>query len=183
MNRTTSLLAAALCLIWAAATVVAQDDSRQLKLESAELGSTRDVHAFGKNLLCGQPSREEFAEAKSRGIEVVISLREEGEIEWDERAAIKNLGLKFHHFGFRTPDSLTPEILDQSLKILAGSKKAPVLLHCASANRVGAVWLAHRVLNDGISIEEASREAKTVGLRNADYEETVLKYIKTRSAD
>ena len=108
--------------MWTESRVGRTDRRPQLDHGIQQVGSTRNVHTFGKNLLCGQPSREEFAEAKSRGIEVVISLREQGEIEWNERAVVKNLGLKFHHFGFRTPESLTNEILDQSLKILAGSE-------------------------------------------------------------
>ena len=66
--------------------------------------------------------------------------------------------------------------------IMGDPKRTPVMLHCASANRVGALWLAHRVLNDKIDLETARKEAKTVGLRTPAYEECVLSYIKKKQA-
>lgn len=151
-------------------------------LHAASLGATRNVHAVGKNLLCGQPSAEDIASAKKRGIEVVVTLRTKGEIDWDEAGEVKGLGLEFHDFGFRAPDSLTDRILDGSLKVLAETKTKPVMMHCASTNRVGAVWLAHRVLNDGLSVDAAKKEAATVGLRTPAYEARVLDYIRRRQA-
>ena len=163
-------------------TAVAEEKAKNRKLESAKLGATRNVHSFGNDLLCGQPTAEDFAEAKNRGIKVVLTLRERDEVDWDEAAIVKKLGLEFHQFGFRAPDSLTDEIFDRSLSVLKNSKKSPVLLHCASANRVGAVWLAHRVLNDGLPLDKARGEAKQVGLRTDVYEAKALDYIKRRKA-
>lgn len=158
-------------------------DAAAPTLRSEQLGTIRNVHAFGKNLLCGQPSAEDIAAAKKRGIKVVVTLRTKGEIDWDEAGTVKGLGLEFHDFGFRAPDSLTDRILDGSLKVLAEAKTKPVLMHCASANRVGAVWLAHRVLNDGLSVNAAKKEAATVGLRTPGYEARVLDYIRRRQAE
>jgi protein tyrosine phosphatase (PTP) superfamily phosphohydrolase (DUF442 family) len=151
-------------------------------LATTELGATRNVHSFGKTMLCGQPTAAEFAEAKKRGIKTVITLREKNEIDWDEAAALKQLGLKFHQLGFRAPDSLTPAIIEKTVTIMGDPQSTPVMLHCASANRVGALWLAHRVLNDKIDIATARKEAKTVGLRTPAYEERVLSYIKKKQA-
>ena len=164
-----------------ATTVTAQQAS--YRLQSDELGSTRNVHAFGKSLLCGQPDPDEFAQAKRRGIEVVITLRETSEINWDEASVVRNLGMEFHSLGFRSPDSLSDELLDKSLQLLADAESRPVMLHCASANRVGAVWLAHRVVNDSVPIAQAREEAREVGLRTPAYEEKVLQYLRTRARD
>ena len=49
---------------------------------------------------------------------------------------------------------------------LLNEVERPVLLHCASANRVGTVWLPWRVIDQGIEFDEALAEAKAVGLRN-----------------
>jgi len=152
------------------------------KLSKAELGSTRNVHAFGGTLLCGQPSAADFAEAKSKGIKTIITLREKDELNWDEAAALAKLDLNFYQFGFRAPESLTPAIIEKTLVIMADAKRTPVMLHCASANRVGAIWLAHRVLNDHIELDAARKEAKAVGLRTAAYETRVLDYIKKKQS-
>lgn len=176
--RFTAVCATTLILLLPKMTTQAADTPPTLV--KSELGSTRNVHAFGKTMLCGQPSAAEFAEAKKRGIKTVITLREQNEIDWNEAGAVKKLGLNFHQLGFRAPDSLTPAIIEKTITIMGDPKSTPVMLHCASANRVGALWLAHRVLNDKIDIETARKEAKTVGLRTPAYEERVLSYIKNR---
>jgi protein tyrosine phosphatase (PTP) superfamily phosphohydrolase (DUF442 family) len=152
------------------------------RLKADKLGSTRNVHSFGKNLLCGQPTADDFAELKKRGIKVVITLRKKGEVNWDEPGVLKELGLKFHRFGFQAPDSLKDEIFDKSRKLLNDSKKNPVMLHCGSANRVGAIWAAHRVLDHGVSLEDALQEAKVVGLRTPGYRDKAVDYIKRAKA-
>lgn len=174
----TSVFAISVCLTSSSS----RSEDKAPELKQAELGATRNVHSFGANLLCGQPTAEEFAEAKKRGIKVVVTLRTKGEVDWDEPATIKGLGLEFHRLGFRAPDTLTDDIFVDSLKFLAESKKNPVMLHCGSANRVGAIWLAHRVLNDGLSVEDARKEAARVGLRTPGYEVRALDYIRREQA-
>lgn len=174
------ILTASAAVFFISASVVRGEDDKKPILKPSSLGETRNVHAFDKILLCGQPSAEEFAAARDRGIKTIITLRRKGEINWDEAGTVKSLGLGYHDFGFGPPESLTNDILDKSMKVMGDPANKPFMLHCASANRVGAVWLAHRVLNDGISVDDARKEAKTVGLRTAGYENKVLAYIRAQ---
>lgn len=159
---------------------VAEEKPPAKKMTVDKLGETKNVHSFGDTLLCGQPSKEEFVVAKSRGVDVVITLRKAEETAWDEAEVVRDLGMEFHRFAFGAPPTLTDEIFDKTLKALADAKGKSVMLHCGSANRVGAIWLAHRVLNDGVDVEAARKEAKMVGLRTAGYEERALEYIKAK---
>lgn len=166
-------------------TLIYADDATTTampQLTKTELGQTKNVHNFGKSMLCGQPTAEEFAKAKELGIQRVITLREDGEVDWDQAGTLKKLGLEFHELGFRSPESLTDELLDKARKLLVDKNKKPVMLHCGSANRVGAIWAAHRALDEGLSVDEAMKEAKEVGLRNADYEKIVIDYIQRNKA-
>lgn len=178
MRRLTSTAAcAALVLAVVCYPALAQKGGTVPAVVESQLGMTRNVHAFGPTLLCGQPSQEELADAKSRGIRVVITLREKNELSWDEASVVKQLGLEYHDFGFRDPADLTDNVFDGVRKALRNTKEHPVLLHCASANRVGAVWLAHRVLDAGISVEKAAAEARVIGLRTPAYEQRAYAYI------
>ena len=159
----------------------AEDAKDAPKLKKSELGSTRNVHSLGSTLLCGQPSVDDFSKAKKRGIKTVISLRQPGEIDWDQAGELKKLGLEFHRVGFRAPETLTDEVFDRVRKLLKDAKDKPVLLHCGSANRVGAVWAAHRVLDHKLSLEEALQEARQVGLRTPGYEKRVREYVNKQS--
>lgn len=156
------------------------EEKEDKKLTVDKLGETKNCHSFGDHLLCGQPSEQEFVLAKSRGIDVVITLRKEEEIAWDEAEVVRDLGMEFHRFAFGAPPTLTDEIFDKTLKTLSESKDKSVMLHCGSANRVGAIWLAHRVLNDGLDVETARKEAKMVGLRTSGYEQRAMEYIEKK---
>ena len=122
---------------------IAQDGDEKKKvppkLESCELGSTYNVHRFGKIYLAGQPSQDDFQLAKKEGIKTVINLRPDSEMQWNEKDFLKSVELEYHHIPFREPESLKDKVFDDIRKLLRDKKKQPVILHCASANRVGAI--------------------------------------------
>ena len=55
-----------------------------------------------------------------------------------------------------------------------------MLLHCASSNRVGAVWAAYRN-GKGADIEAAIAEGKAAGMRAPAFEEAVRAQDKEKS--
>jgi len=170
----------AFTMILTSSAVSAEEQEKKPQLQPSKLGMTPNVHAFGKNLLCGQPSETDFVAAKKRGIKVVLTLRMKNELQWDEAATVKRLGMEFHQLSFRSPQTLTDEIIDKARNVLVDSKKKPVLFHCGSATRVGVIWAAHRVLDDGLSIDDAMKEAKEVGLRTPAFDEKLRDYIRRR---
>ena len=50
----------------------------------------------------------------------------------------------------------------------------PVLVHCATANRVGALWALLQI-QKGKTVEEAEAEGRTVGLKSPALVEAVRK--------
>lgn len=113
------------------------------------------------------------------GFKSVISLRqatENGANIEQNAARAKELGLKYIHIPFngQQPD---PKVIDQFLAAIADKSNQPAFVHCASASRVGSVWLAKRVLQDGWTIEKATEEAKAIGLRGEPLEKFALDYI------
>jgi uncharacterized protein (TIGR01244 family) len=116
---------------------------------------------------------------KQDGFKAVINLRQASErgANIDEnRARAQALGLKYIHIPFNgaAPENKT---FDDFLAAVADKTNQPVYVHCASANRVGAVWLAKRVLQDGWTVEKATEEARLIGLSAAPLEQFALKYI------
>jgi uncharacterized protein (TIGR01244 family) len=180
---------ACLVLVCSVTTLTRAEDSKAdpkgkkpPKLEACELGSTYNVHRLGKIYLAGQPSADDFAIARKEGIKTVINLRTPGEMRFDEKEVLKELGVEYHYLPFAAPDTLKDEIFEKSLKVLGDQKKQPVLLHCASANRVGAIWLVHRVLTDKVDYDKALNEAKEVGLKFPPYGEKAKAYIEKAQA-
>lgn len=116
---------------------------------------------------------------KKDGFKTVINLRlatEPGANVEQNQAKAKELGLNYVHIPFSgaSPD---PKVIDTFLATIANTANQPVFVHCASANRVGAVWLAKRVLQDKYSIEKATAEAKAIGLSSPALEKFALEYI------
>ena len=148
-------------------------------VKNAKLGETRNVHRCGDLYLAGQFSPQDIEKIKAAGITRVISLRTDGEIDWDQKTALDNAGLEFIVVPFRAPQELTDDVFDKVRKLLDDSNK-PTLFHCGSANRVGGVWMTRRVLDEGIDLETAVKEAKTIGLRNAEYEQKARDYIERK---
>lgn len=116
---------------------------------------------------------------KKDGFKTVINLRvatEPGANVEENQAKAKALGLNYVHVPFSAgaPDA---KVFDTVLATIANKANQPVFIHCASANRVGSVWLAKRVLQDNYSVEKATNEAKAIGLSNAGLEAFALQYI------
>ena len=138
-------------------------------VEPAELGDTDRVHVCGDVLLASQPAEGDFATLRQQGYRSVLNLRHEREmnqLDFDQAEAITSQGMHYYHVPVGGADELTDDVFDHVRQILNNPGNRPVLVHCASANRVGAVWLAHRVLDAGVAYEDALAEAEQVGLRS-----------------
>ncbi len=151
------------------------------KLEPYECGTITNLHTLGGVFLASQPKPEDFAQAKKGGVKTVINLRHASENkDFDEKQVVEAEGLAYINIPWNGPDELTDAIFDQSREQLKTATR-PILLHCSSANRVGAVWLTYRVLDGGLSWDDALAEAKTVGLKSADFEAKAKDYIQRHS--
>lgn len=146
-------------------------------LAKASLGTTRNVHRYGDFYLAGQPSEADLLEAKNVGIQTVVNLRMPKEVTFNEKQVVDKLGMTYHNPGIGDPGMMTDALFGTIRRILNDSENQPLLLHCGSANRVGAIWLAYRVLDGGLSYEAALTEAKTVGLRSPAMEKKAKDYI------
>ncbi len=73
------------------------------------------------------------------GFRTVVNLRTEKEGAAEERAVVEAQGLRYVWVPV-TADSFSLADVDAVQKVLDDPSSGPVLLHCASSNRVGAVW-------------------------------------------
>ncbi len=145
-----------------------------------DLGSTRNVHRMGDVILAGQPSLDDWDRVVEAGVQTVITLRHPSELkDYDEQETVTGKGMEFIQIPFNSADELTDNVFEQVRAALKTARQ-PILLHCASANRVGAVWIPFRVLDEGLAPEDAITEAKTIGLRSAAYQQRAETYLDER---
>ena len=172
----------AAALLMSAAVIAADKPASSDKLEPYECGNVQRLHVFGETFLASQPEQGDFKTAAEAGIKTVINLRKPDELDWDESAHVAELGMAYVNVPFKSPDSLNDAVFDNVRALLNSKSNKPLILHCSSANRVGAIWLAHRVLDGGISYDDALEEAKTVGLKLPAYTDRAKDYIERHQA-
>lgn len=131
-------------------------------------GVTNAAQPLPKVVTGGQPSAAHLEALKAAGVTTVIDLREAMEPRpFDEPATVRQLGMEYVHIPVG-PHSMTEDTLHAVRNALKARSDEPVFLHCASANRVGAVLIPHLVLDHGHEEEDAVDAAMRVGLRSAE---------------
>lgn len=154
--------------------------AQEVALEAVTCGDIKRIHRFGDIYLAGQPSEADFEQVKDAGVQLVINQRPDGEhADFNEEEVVTALGMAYRALAWNGADQLTDQMLDDTREAFR-SATGPMLIHCASANRTGATWLAYAALDRGLSWEDALAEAKTVGLRSGAYEEVVQTYVEAR---
>ncbi len=113
----------------------------------------------------GQPTRDQLEEAAAAGYKTVVNLRplsEDG--AWDETEFVTQLGMGFIHLPISGIQDVNRENAAALRKILRDPEVQPVMIHCASGNRVGALFAVGASLFDGASLDEALELGRSAGL-------------------
>jgi uncharacterized protein (TIGR01244 family) len=130
------------------------------KVDPAEIANYRVVRPGLAT--SGKPSAEAVGRLKAQGFKTVVDLRTEAEGTSTEREAVLAQGLRYVAVPI-SPATFSLADVEAVAKVLNDPAAAPVLLHCASANRVGAVW-AVLLVQQGRSAEDAESAGQEVGL-------------------
>jgi len=125
--------------------------------------------------VAGKPSAEAVAQLKEQGFKTVIDLRTEAEGVADEKAAVEALGLRYVSVPVSAA-TLKSEDAKAVAGILEDPAAGPVLLHCASSNRVGAV-LAIIEAQAGKSLDDALAAGRKAGLKSDSLVEAVKRVV------
>ncbi len=144
----------------------AGDDTRRA-IRTLEVGDTLNVTTFdNKVYFAGQPTEEALKQFAELGVKTVINLRGESELAslgFDEKEAVEKAGMTYVHapMGRELPPETT---LKRIMDALDTNADAPVLLHCASSNRVGTIWSVYAALRGGLATESALSEGQAAGM-------------------
>jgi protein tyrosine phosphatase (PTP) superfamily phosphohydrolase (DUF442 family) len=126
----------------------------------------------------GQPSGDAYVKAADSGFKSVLSLRtaSEGVDLVRERARVESN--KMRYFNIPVASSAPrPEQADEFLRIARNKANHPMLVTCASANRVGAFMMILRVVDQGWTQEKALDEAIKIGLTADNLKKFAKDYI------
>lgn len=114
--------------------------------------------------IAGQPNAADLEHFKSLGVTTVINLRHADEMDWNEAAAARAMGLTYFQVSVIADDKLEPSALDLIDELVASSGQETLLVHCRSGNRAAAWWGRHLVRVRDIQSDPALKLAVRAGL-------------------
>jgi uncharacterized protein (TIGR01244 family) len=109
----------------------------------------------------GQPSPAQLASLAAEGVRTIINLRAPTEqVEFDEAIEAERLGLRYVSMPIAGPQDVNPQTAARFSQELDSARDAGgVLVHCASANRAGAML----ALDQGLKQKKSAADALSVG--------------------
>lgn len=115
----------------------------------------------------GQPEPAAWRALAAHGVTTVINLRPDAELAGrDEAAEVAAAGLAYHQLPVDGMAGLSLEKA-RALRTLLREATGPVLVHCASGNRVGAL-IGLAAADDGASLDEAIASGRAAGMTSAE---------------
>ena len=131
-------------------------------------------------ITAGQPTPTQLEQLASSGVEIVADLRAASEDRgFDEPGAAARLALEYHSIPVIGASIGAREFAAvRSLMRTRGTR--PILVHCKSANRVGAALIPWLVLDQHRSREDALAIAREIGLRSDDMARAAMTYLDSQ---
>ena len=158
------------------------DDRSRPAIRKLNIENTPNVSTFDNRFyFAGQPDQEALNQFADFGVRTVINLRTDQEMAglgFDEKAVVEKAGMTYVHtpMGREIPDAST---LQKIMIALDTAKDAPVLLHCSTSMRVGAIWSIYAGRRSNLAVDEAIAEGKAAGM-NASLFETAVRAVLSK---
>lgn len=100
---------------------------------------------------------------KEMGFKTIIDFNTDEQGAAAQGPMVAQAGMAFKHISVST-DAPTNEQVAEFAKIVEDPTNYPILMHCESANRVGAMWALYRA-SKGVPNEVAVEEGRALGLK------------------
>lgn len=125
---------------------------------------------FDGVLTGGQPTPAQLGAAQGAGFLTVVNLRPDSEMtDWNEADRARALGLNYVNIPVAGADGLTEANARALAEIVDNPEARPMIVHCGSGNRVGALFALKAAWMDGEDTERAldiGRQAGLTGLED-----------------
>lgn len=112
----------------------------------------------------GQPAADSWAAMAAAGVGTVINLRPDAELAGrDEAAEVRAAGMSYHQIPVAGAEGINAENADRLWALLKDAK-GPVVVHCASGNRVGGLLSIAAVRHGALPPEAALALGREAGM-------------------
>jgi protein tyrosine phosphatase (PTP) superfamily phosphohydrolase (DUF442 family) len=175
-------IAVASLIIATLSTAAESQQPNRSRLDQIEQSLKSDVPRVlcldGSFTTGGQPTDQAYAKAATNGFRSIMSLRagNEGIDLFRERAVVEKSNLRYFNIPV-VSSAPRPEQADEFIRIVKEPANHPMLINCASANRVGAFMMIYRVVEQGWTEDKAFEEATKIGLTGEALKTFAKNYI------
>ena len=116
----------------------------------------------------GQPSADAWSSMAAAGVGTVINLRPDAELAGrDEAAEVRAAGMAYHQIPVAGAGDINAANADR-LWTLLKEAKGPVVVHCASGNRVGGLLAVAMVRHGGLDADAALALGREAGMASTE---------------
>lgn len=118
----------------------------------------------------GQPNPMQLEQLARQGVRTVINLRSPDEPgQHDEPSEARRLGLHYVALPVASAQDLTPATVQRfSAELAQARPRGAVLIHCATANRVGALVALEQAWHQGAGAPESLELGRAAGLTSLE---------------
>ncbi len=177
-----------LLVLFLAGTAYGQPQSNErARLDQIEQALKADVPrvlCLDRSFTTGaQPAESAFSKMAARGFRSYLSLRTAAEgIDLErERSLVDKNGMRYLNIPVIS-SAPRAEQADEFIRMVKDTSNHPMLIGCASANRVGAFMMIYRVVGQGWSEQKALEESARIGLRSEALKQFARGYIARQRA-
>lgn len=130
----------------------------------------------------GQPGAGAWQALAQSGVRTVVDLRAPHEPRGqDEPTAVRAAGLDYVAIPV-TAQTLRDDDFDAVRALVRDPARRPIVVHCASSNRVGALLLPYFALDEQDPLDKALERAIGAGLRSQELATLAVDYVRRHSA-
>lgn len=159
----------------------AAEAGEEAAIHPVQMSGTPNVSTFdrGKVYFAAQPTEQDLKTFAAMGVKTIVNLRRPEEmagLDFNEAEKAAELGMTYINVPMGRelpPDAALETVFDA----IDAADDAPVLVHCASSNRVGTLWSLYRAERGGLSPDEAIEEGLAAGMRSEAFVEEVKQRI------
>lgn len=127
-----------------------------------------NAHKISNDIwVSGQPTSAQLALIHAAGVKTLVNLCPSGECGWDEQHEAERSGLAYSSIPISNGNDLSREAALQLHQTLVNCTK-PVLVHCGSSNRAGALFALKSFYAEGCDIETALQQGRAAGLKELE---------------
>ncbi len=161
---------------WIGLTVLSGCRAALPQPEPVPLDGARNLTQAGDIYVSGVTTTTGLEALRSRGVQTVLDLRLPGQVEPEFAATVRDLGMNYLALPMQS-SAVTDEQAQAFLEAMRKYDHQPLLIHCKSGNRSGAMYGVYVGAERKLDVDAAMTQSRQAGLRSDKLAEAVRSYL------